>query len=236
MESLDWVACERCGATFEDVEPSAIECWNARAAISAQPQPDAVEAVAWLCVDKVERRQHTTTSAEDAADRRSRPGVWTVTPLYTAPPLAPDERLRRAIASCEGEQKKFEEWATAARYDMHEHPLHYLFLDAKTNAARMGWKAALRYVETLLPAGADEGKESEGAIAGPLNLCPEMLRRDALLDRPSDPTPPDPKPWPNGCRNPNSCSIHRDCMYLQCKHYERDISGEVDDALQRGGA
>jgi hypothetical protein len=33
---------------------------------------------------------------------------------------------------------------------MHEHPLHYLFLDEKTYAARQGWQAALRYVALAL--------------------------------------------------------------------------------------
>jgi hypothetical protein len=98
------------------------------------------------------------------------------------------------------------------------------------------WSAAKQdYARRAIGAVADEGKKSESAIAGPLNLDSEMLRRDALLDRPSDPTPAEQREaiaqWPDGCRNPNSCSIHRDCMYLQCKHYERDISGEVDAAL-----
>lgn len=48
--------------------------------------------------------------------------------------------------NCDGkEQLAFEEWAKARHYDMHEHPLHYLFLDAKTNAARKGWSAAITY-------------------------------------------------------------------------------------------
>ncbi|WP_199091588.1 hypothetical protein [Bosea sp. ASV33] len=29
---------------------------------------------------------------------------------------------------------------------MSEHPLHYIFMDPKTDAARMGWNAALQYV------------------------------------------------------------------------------------------
>lgn len=61
-----------------------------------------------------------------------------------------NDALRKLVASCKGEQHKFEEWATEQKYDMHEHPLHYLFLDAKTDAARQGWKAALRYVEAAL--------------------------------------------------------------------------------------
>lgn len=49
--------------------------------------------------------------------------------------------------ACDGkEQIAFETWASGNRYDMHEHPLHYLFMDPKTNAARQGWNAALKYV------------------------------------------------------------------------------------------
>lgn len=54
---------------------------------------------------------------------------------------------------CDGkEQLAFETWAANNRYDMHEHPLHYLFMDPKTNAARQGWKAALQYVRDEFPA------------------------------------------------------------------------------------
>lgn len=43
------------------------------------------------------------------------------------------------------EQRAFEAWASSHGYVMHEHPLHYLFMDPKTDAARQGWKAALQY-------------------------------------------------------------------------------------------
>ncbi len=42
------------------------------------------------------------------------------------------------------ETDAFEEWAKSEGYDMTEHPLHYLFLNERTYAARQGWKAALR--------------------------------------------------------------------------------------------
>jgi hypothetical protein len=41
----------------------------------------------------------------------------------------------------------FEKWARAERYDMTTHPLHWLFLDAKTYAARQGWKAGLAFAQ-----------------------------------------------------------------------------------------
>lgn len=48
------------------------------------------------------------------------------------------------------EQAAFEEWANDSRYEMAQHPLHYLFMDKQTNAARQGWKAALAFVRKLL--------------------------------------------------------------------------------------
>lgn len=48
---------------------------------------------------------------------------------------------------CDGkEQHAFEAWAKARGYDMTEHPLHYVFMDKETGAARMGWNAAIAYV------------------------------------------------------------------------------------------
>lgn len=48
--------------------------------------------------------------------------------------------------TCDGvEQEAFEAWAKAAGYDMHEHPMHYLFMNPKTDAARTGWKAGITH-------------------------------------------------------------------------------------------
>lgn len=44
------------------------------------------------------------------------------------------------------EQDAFESWAAGEKYDMTTHPLHWLFLNERTYAARQGWKAALEYV------------------------------------------------------------------------------------------
>lgn len=63
------------------------------------------------------------------------------------------EEFRKAIASCEGEQYKFIEWAKKERYDMEEHPLHFLFMNKETDAARQGWKAALEYVRAAIKTG-----------------------------------------------------------------------------------
>ena len=73
--------------------------------------------------------------------------------LYTAPPApsVPDV--------CDGkEQDAFIAWANDERYDMSCHPLHFLFLNERTNAARQGWKAAIRYCrESMLAAAAEKG-------------------------------------------------------------------------------
>jgi hypothetical protein len=121
-----------------------------------------------------------------------------------APPLAPDARLRRALERI--------------RDDGPDHGVRWC-----RNIA----SEALR---------ADEGKESEGGCMADFSPGdPANLQELMSGASPSDPTPAEQREaiaqWPDGCRNPNSCSIHRDCMYLQCKHYERDISGEVDAAL-----
>lgn len=63
-------------------------------------------------------------------------------------PNAPVERDERAAFAerCDGrEQEAFEAWAKGQNYDMACHPLHWLFLDAKTYSARQGWAAGLEY-------------------------------------------------------------------------------------------
>lgn len=93
-------------------------------------------------------------------------GIATMPAPASLSPTPPDliQAAREALEpSSAREIAAWEEWATAQRYDMHEHPLHYLFMDAKTNAARQGWKAgvsfALRALQT--PQGED-GRRSEG--------------------------------------------------------------------------
>jgi len=49
-------------------------------------------------------------------------------------------------ATCDGlEQEAWEAWARVQRFDMVEHPMHYLFLNERTDAARQGWKGGLVY-------------------------------------------------------------------------------------------
>lgn len=48
--------------------------------------------------------------------------------------------------TCDGkEQEAFEAWASAEKMNMQIHPLHYLFLNGETYAARQAWKAAILY-------------------------------------------------------------------------------------------
>jgi hypothetical protein len=50
------------------------------------------------------------------------------------------------------EQVAFEEWARGQGYAMDTHPIHWLFLDSRTAAARDGWRSALDYVTQSLAA------------------------------------------------------------------------------------
>lgn len=63
-------------------------------------------------------------------------------------PTPPDAALPTV---CDGkEQDAFEEWAKGEKMDVNTHPLHWLFLDKQTYAARRGWEAALNYVQAAL--------------------------------------------------------------------------------------
>jgi len=54
---------------------------------------------------------------------------------------------------CDGkEQDAFEAWAKGQGYDMACHPMHWLFLNERTYAARRGWEGALEYVKQQLAA------------------------------------------------------------------------------------
>lgn len=61
---------------------------------------------------------------------------------------------QQAVPSiCDGkEQDAFEAWGAKQGMVMYTHPFHWLFLDAKTNAARNGWKGAIEYCRASLAA------------------------------------------------------------------------------------
>jgi hypothetical protein len=65
----------------------------------------------------------------------------TVAPVLRAAPPASGE-------AGTVEQDAFEAWANREGYDMAQHPLHYLFLNERTYAARQGWKAGIRFAAT----------------------------------------------------------------------------------------
>ena len=80
------------------------------------------------------------------------------------------EVLNALTSNCDGkEQYAFEAWAKSQHYDMHEHPLHYLFLDPKTGAAREGWNASIRYC-----------RETAEAVVSAQAAEIERLRTDVL--------------------------------------------------------
>jgi len=104
--------------------------------------------------------------------------------LASPPPVVPEE-VRRKLASCSKEEiAAWEAYGEKAGLDMHEHPLHYLFLDDKTYAARHGWKAGIEWALSLLAAATPSKPVGDGpeasappagggaadiAVSGPVN-------------------------------------------------------------------
>jgi hypothetical protein len=69
------------------------------------------------------------------------------------------EVLENVPTVCDGkEQLAFEAYASSKGLDLSKHPLHYLFLDGKTNQARSAWRECLVYVAAQLRAG-NAGKD-----------------------------------------------------------------------------
>lgn len=64
--------------------------------------------------------------------------------------------------TCDGkEQEAWETWAQTERYDMTQHPLHYLFLNERTYAARQGWKAGLLYAVEQMKSAAPQPTQAQ---------------------------------------------------------------------------
>lgn len=90
-------------------------------------------------------------STFDEEDRKDMAAEIYAAMLSAAPSppveISQAQAMREALPSvCDGkEQYAFEEWAKSSDFDMTEHPLHYLFLNDSTDAARQAWKAAIEY-------------------------------------------------------------------------------------------
>lgn len=72
-------------------------------------------------------------------------------PVYRESPAQTSEARDALPKDNDGkEQDAFEEWAKSEGFDMVQHPLHWLFLNERTNAARKGWRGALAYVNAAM--------------------------------------------------------------------------------------
>jgi len=88
-------------------------------------------------------------------------------PIHGDHPPAPIQGVPEV---CDGkEQVAFEEYAKRKGYDLSQHPLHYLFINDKTNAARRAWKAAISYCHEM--------------TAVPNHPSGEWVRRSEIRDR-----------------------------------------------------
>jgi len=121
---------------------------------------------------------------------------FTIHPQTTAPqPSVGEQALPPLPRSNDGkEQEAFEVWATSEQYEMETHPLHWLFLNKRTYAARQGWKAALEYVSKAMNAPSRE--EATAAQADdsfkPVYWFSILTKCARLLNLPTD------EPIPSG--------------------------------------
>ncbi|EPK2766099.1 hypothetical protein [Pseudomonas aeruginosa] len=106
---------------------------------------------------RVAELEHVLQVVVNAADH----GSWPTTVMYGIEKVrevlagsgAPSQAQHSVPDVCDSkEQNAFEEWASKEGMNMERHPLHWLFLDAKTYSARQGWKAALKYARNMLAA------------------------------------------------------------------------------------
>lgn len=92
------------------------------------------------------------------------------------------EKVRAALAEPEQEPvapipglaadpSNFVRWAVKSGYDMTSHPLHFLFLNEKTDAARAGWKAAIEQYSLTSPQHRDWQELSEAEFAQLRQKC-----------------------------------------------------------------
>jgi hypothetical protein len=173
-------------------------------------QPEAVEPVAWECAGCGRICDDPKADFDDLKSRGflSCCPERQMKPLYTTPPIAPDERMRRALA------------IAAGRFNLMCGVGLVNGVDPK-----VGYREIMEALSR-----ANEGNKSEGGET------PSVF--DECSTAPSDSTPQDATTqreaiapvWPIDCIDPDSCSRHRACKYFQCKHQGCDIAEEVDRA------
>jgi hypothetical protein len=117
------VACPHYYCNFSQIplrnEKNAIDRWNTRA---APVQPEAVEPVAWQYRYRLSSDWRNISAADIEPWRSAYRnelicGDLVLRPLYTAPPLAPDERMRRALEAAKKLANNFTDCSTDEIYD-----------------------------------------------------------------------------------------------------------------------
>lgn len=74
-------------------------------------------------------------------------------PLYAIPVATPSASLPiENIPGLASDESAFIRWAEKEKYDTSSHPMFFVMVDEKTNAARMGWKAAMAHCKAQLAA------------------------------------------------------------------------------------
>ncbi|WP_244260879.1 hypothetical protein [Pseudomonas aeruginosa] len=105
--------------------------------------------------------------------------------LRAMPAAAPAKAQHSVPDVCDGkEQNAFEDWASKEGMNMERHPLHWLFLDAKTYSARQGWKAALKYACNMLAAA--PGNSAQHSVPEGWKLVPIEPLLNMMSDKDHD--------------------------------------------------
>ncbi len=68
-----------------------------------------------------------------------------------AAPVQAVPELAANVPGLADDPSAFIRWALKNNYDTSSHPMFFVMLDPKTNAARMGWKAAVAHYELATP-------------------------------------------------------------------------------------
>lgn len=99
-----------------------------------------------------------------------------------APAVAAGEVSEPNIPGLDADPSAFVRWASKAGYDMECHPLHFLFLNERTAAAREGWKASRDHYAALAtpspsgaPAQALTGRQEDKLMQLVATACKSYL-------------------------------------------------------------
>ena len=107
-----------------------------------------MHAAGWVELDRIWGKVEQIRAKQAAKPKHSPLPEHVASPLRSTAEAGEEAKMP---AVCDGiEQDAFEAWAEANRFVMDTHPLHWLFLNPETHAARDGWKAAIEHCRSRI--------------------------------------------------------------------------------------